>query len=88
MSDWSWEQTRHHCPKCGSLLLFADDPDSDTWVPTGIYRCPSCNFRDDQRHFEGMLEGGDWPEDDDFDDLDDDEDEDEDDYDEHSPEEG
>lgn len=69
MQNWEWEQTTERCPRCAQPLLFADDPDSDTWKPTGVYRCQKCGFEATEQYFDGM-DGGDWDTDDSFDDLD------------------
>lgn len=66
MDNWDWEQTTEHCPKCNSFMLFADDPESDTWNSTGVYKCEKCGFRADQTSLEGM-DGGDFEQENDVD---------------------
>lgn len=64
MSDWNWEKTGDKCPKCHADLLFADDPESETWSATGVYKCSKRDFSCDQATWDGM-DGGDWEFDDD-----------------------
>jgi ribosomal protein L37AE/L43A len=65
MSDnWTWEQTDEICPNCRAKLFFADDPDSDTWESTGIFKCDNCGFSTSEDQWDSM-DGGDWEFDDD-----------------------
>lgn len=44
MSNWHWQKSEERCPRCGEQLLWADDPDQESWGSTVEFRCSSCTY--------------------------------------------